>query len=412
MQIFKVGGCVRDKLLGRVPTDIDYVVVGSSIKEMLDAGYTRVGKDFPVFLHPTTHDEYALARTEKKSGTGYNGFITAFTPDVTLVEDLMRRDLTINSIAEDSAGNLIDPYNGLADIKNKVIRHTSAAFVDDPVRVLRVARFYSRYANIGFTVADETKLLMQQIANSGELDTLTSERVLAEIYKALGTDHPEKFFEILHETGALACVLPELDALWGIPQPVQHHPEIDTGVHTMMVLQQAVKESDDVAVRLAALFHDLGKGVTPVDKWPSHHDHEELGIAVIAKVVDRLRIPKEHASLCTLASKVHLNVHRLAELTPKVIVRVMQEIDIYRKPHRIIQLATICKCDARGRTGLEDRDYPSYDRFIELATALRTIDISDLITLKMEPLQFKEAIHVRRINTVKSIKSSWSRSIA
>lgn len=404
MKVYKVGGYVRDMLLGVPPQDIDYVVVGSTPAELTALGYTQVGKDFPVFLHPETRDEFALARTEKKTGSGYSGFTTAFGPEVTLNEDLLRRDLTINSIAMDLDDNIIDPLNAQQDIKDKILRHTSPAFVEDPVRVLRVARFYARLYHLGFIVADETIDLMKTIAAGAELKFLTKERITKEIYSALSTQNPEKFFELLHDTGALQHILPELDILWGIPQPVMHHPEIDTGVHVMLSLQQVAKFTTDVPTRLAVVFHDLGKGATPKENWPAHHNHEALGVDIIKNVAVRLGLPKEDNILCQLVSEQHLNMHRFQQLTPQKIVKLMQAIDIYRKPGRIIQFANACRADATGRTGFENRDYPEFNLFLEIAAALRNIDISDLIKLKLPGTKLNERIHERRVQTVKAMK--------
>lgn len=406
MKTYKVGGCVRDVLLGIQPQDIDYVVIGSSIDEMKLLGYTQVGKDFPVFLHPSTREEFALARTEKKTGNGYSGFTTAFGPEVTLEEDLLRRDLTINSIAMDLDNNIIDPLNAQQDIKNKILRHTSPAFVEDPVRVLRVARFYARLFHLGFSVADETIELMKFISAGSELDHLTKERITKEIYSALSTKNPEKFFELLHATGALRHILPELDVLWGIPQPELHHPEIDTGIHAMLALQQAVKFNADVPTRLAVVLHDLGKGVTPKEKWPAHHNHEALGIDVIQNVAERLHFPKEDNILCQLVSELHLNMHRLNELTPQKIVKMMQRIDIYRKPKRIEQFALACKSDATGRTGKEELSYPQGDDFIELANILRSLDKSEILALKLPVHVLKDRLHNQQLSAVKIWKKS------
>lgn len=404
MQIYKVGGCVRDRILGLTPTDTDYLVIGSTIDEMLAAGYCQVGKDFPVFLHPDTKDEYALARTEKKTGNGYKGFSVEFGPEVSLADDLKRRDLTINSIAVDDSGNVIDPLNCMPDIENKILRHTSSAFVEDPVRVLRVARFYARYYSLGFVVAPETIELMKLISSGTELSHLTKERITKELLSALSTTNPEKFFELLHETGALKHILPELDILWGIPQTELYHPEIDTGIHTMMVLQQACKFTDDVATRLAAVFHDLGKGVTPSENWPSHHKHELLGVSLIKNISLRLGLPKEYNVLCQLVSEFHLNMHRLDILTPRTIVDMMQAIDIYRKPNRIQQFAIACKSDALGRKGMENNKYINEDMFLEMAQVLRSIDISALLTQGLSVDKLKGQIHLLRINAIKNYK--------
>lgn len=407
MKIYKIGGCVRDLLLGITPNDTDYLVVGTTADQMQALGYKQVGKDFPVFLHPETHDEYALARTERKTGTGYNGFSVSFGPEVTLEEDLRRRDLTINAIAIDEAGNIVDPLNAKNDIDNKVLRHVSDAFVEDPVRVLRLAKFYARYYHLGFTVASETLELVKEIAAGFELVSLTKERVTKELYSALGTKNPEKFFELLQSAGALRHIMPELDRLWGIPQPELYHPEIDTGVHIMMALKEVSKYTTDVSTRLAVVLHDLGKGVTPSDKWPAHHGHEELGVNVITEMATRLDFPKEDRSLCQLVSRYHLHMHRLDTLQASTIVKMMAAIDVYRKPARIEQFALACKADACGRLGKENIPYPNAQAFIEMAHALRNIDKSDILARKsvLGGYGIENLIQERRVHTIKKYKT-------
>lgn len=321
MQTYLVGGAVRDQLLDYPVKEKDWVVVGATVDEMLAAGYQQVGSDFPVFLHPKTKDEHALARTERKTAPGYRGFEVHASPDVTLEEDLRRRDLTINAMAKDADGQLIDPYHGQADLEQKLLRHVSPAFAEDPVRILRVARFAARYAHLGFSVAEETTELMSQMVQHGDVDALVAERVWQEFYKALGERNPEVFIEVLRSCGALKIILPEIDALFGVPQPIEHHPEIDTGIHTMMVLQQACLLSDDEDTRFAALCHDLGKALTPEENWPSHYGHEANGIKPIQQLCKRLRIPNAFRELASITAKYHLHVHRAFEIKTGTLLR-------------------------------------------------------------------------------------------
>ncbi len=362
MKIYLVGGAVRDELLGLPIRERDWVVVGARPEELTDQGYKPVGKDFPVFLHPTSKEEYALARTERKTGPGYRGFETRFSPDVTLEQDLERRDLTINAIARDpESGALIDPFGGQRDLNERWLRHVSSAFVEDPVRVLRVARFAARFAPLGFRVAPETLALMQEIAARGELDALVPERVWQETQRALELPAPRRFFEVLREAHALAVIFPEVDQLFGVPQPEQWHPEIDAGLHTMMVLDQACKLSDDPVVRFAALTHDLGKGTTPKHELPSHRLHEHRGVEIIEKLCERLRIPNAYRELAVLVSKHHLNAHRIQELRASTLLELLEKLDAFRRPDRFEGFALACEADARGRKGLEDREYPQAD---------------------------------------------------
>ncbi|MCO7225625.1 multifunctional CCA addition/repair protein [Pleionea sp. CnH1-48] len=358
VEVFLVGGSVRDKLLDRPSEDNDWVVVGSTPAELLAEGYQQVGKDFPVFLHPETKEEYALARTEKKQGQGYQGFECYFAPDVTLEQDLMRRDLTINAIAQKHDGELVDPYHGISDIKNKILRHVSPAFVEDPLRVLRVARFAARYHTLGFTIAPETFALMQELAHSGEIELLSGERLWKETVRALSEPSPHIYFQVLHDCNALNCFFPELEKLWGIPNPEEWHPEIDTGIHTMMVLEQAAKLSDSTEVRFAALCHDLGKGLTPKEEWPSHRGHEKSGVPLIEAACKRLRIPKKYQQLAQIASEYHLHLHRIFEMDATAIVTLMENTGAYRHPHVFEQFILACEADFRGRTGFENKDYP------------------------------------------------------
>jgi tRNA nucleotidyltransferase (CCA-adding enzyme) len=377
MQIYLVGGAVRDELLGLPARERDWVVVGARPEDLLARGFKPVGKDFPVFLHPQTSEEYALARTERKTGPGYRGFETLFSPDVTLEQDLERRDLTINAIAKDpDSGALIDPYNGQRDLRERMLRHVSPAFVEDPVRVLRVARFAARFAPLGFRVAPETVSLMREIAARGELDSLVSERVWQETQRALEMPAPARFFEALREANALPAIFPELHVLFGIPQPERWHPEIDTGVHTLMVLEQAAKLSDDPVVRFAALTHDLGKGTTPANEWPRHIAHEQRGVALVEGLCDRLRIPNAYRELAVLVSRYHLDAHRVAELRDSTLLELLERLDAFRRPDRFEKWVLACEADARGRKGLEDRDYPQADllRRAREAAASVTLD--------------------------------------
>jgi tRNA nucleotidyltransferase (CCA-adding enzyme) len=359
MQIYLVGGAVRDELLGLPARERDWVVVGARPEELLAQGFKPVGKDFPVFLHPQTGEEYALARTERKTGPGYRGFETLFSPDVTLEQDLERRDLTINAIAKDpDSGALVDPFGGQRDLRDRSLRHVSPAFVEDPVRVLRVARFAARFAPQGFTVAPETVEVMREIAARGELDALVSERVWQETQRALELPAPARFFEVLRAADALPKIFPELHALFGVPQPERWHPEIDSGVHTLMVLEQAAKLSEDPVVRFAALTHDLGKGTTPPDEWPRHIAHEQRGVALVEALCDRLRIPNSYRELGVLVSRYHLEAHRVEELRTGTLLDLLEHTDAFRRPARFEQFVLACEADARGRKGLENREYP------------------------------------------------------
>jgi len=379
MQIYMVGGAVRDKLLGLPSKDRDWVVVGATPAAMLALGYTQVGQDFPVFLHPETKEEYALARTERKTAAGYKGFEVHAAPDVTLEQDLQRRDLTINAMAMTPDGELVDPLNGLRDLQQQRLRHVSPAFVEDPVRVLRVARFATRLAPLGFTIADETQMLLRQIVDAGEVDALVPERVWSEIERALREPRPSTFFTTLRDCGALARILPEVDALFGVPQPAQHHPEIDTGIHTMMVIDSAATLSSDLEVRFAALCHDLGKGNTPRELWPSHHGHEARGVELILSLCQRLRVPKNFRELALLAARYHTHCHRAAELRPDTLLKTLESLDAFRRPERLTQFLLTCEADSRGRTGYEESPYPQAARF-ELAYRIAsTVNIRGLV---------------------------------
>lgn len=367
MKTYVVGGAVRDGLLGEPVNDRDWVVTGASPQDMLDAGFLPVGKDFPVFLHPQTHEEHALARTERKTGPGYRGFEVYAAPEVTLEDDLIRRDLTINAIAQAADGTLIDPYGGQRDLREKVLRHVSEAFAEDPVRILRLARFAARWPD--FTVAPETTALMQQMVAAGEVDALVAERVWQELSRGLMERAPARMFEVLRSVGALGRLMPEVDALFGVPQPPAHHPEIDTGVHTMMVLDRCAFTAQPLPVRYACLVHDLGKGTTPADVLPRHIGHEQRGEDLIRTVNERLRVPVDCGELALLTAREHTNVHASENLNASAIMRLLERCDAFRRPDRFQQMLAACECDATGRLGLEDRPYPQRAR---LAAALKT----------------------------------------
>jgi len=406
MKIYLVGGAVRDKLLGLTPKEKDWVVVGAAPQQMLDKGFKQVGKDFPVFLHPDTHEEYALARTERKTAPGYKGFEFHADKDVTLEQDLLRRDLTVNAIAEDDNGNIIDPYNGRQDLEKKILRHVSDAFNEDPVRILRVARFAARFASQGFTIDDTTNDLMRQMVKYGEADALVSERVWKELELALKTDSPQVFFESLRQCSALAKLFPEIDKLYGVPQPEKHHPEIDTGVHTMMVLEQAARLSPDPVTRFAALVHDLGKGETPKEEWPKHIAHEERGVPIISRLCDRLRIPNDYRDLAIHASRYHLHSHRALELRPDTILKLLKNIDAFRKPDRFQQFLRACESDARGRKGFEDKPYPQAGYLMSAFNAASQVDTKEIIESGLEGKQIAEKLHSLQIEAIeKSLKN-------
>lgn len=378
MKTYLVGGAVRDKLLGLPVQDRDYVVVGATPEEMTALGFKPVGADFPVFLHPETKEEYALARTERKSGRGYKGFTVYAAPDVTLEDDLRRRDLTINAMAMDESGQLIDPYGGKRDLEQGILRHVSPAFVEDPLRVLRVARFAARYAARGFHVADETLALMRAMSAGGELDELTPERVWTETEKALGEETPQRYFEVLHECGALARLFPEIDALFGVPQPRESHPEVDTGVHTLLVLGQAARLSTEARIRFAALMHDVGKGTTPREQWPQHIGHEERGAEIIERFCQRWRVPNEYRELAVSVARYHGYVHRALELRPGTLLDVLEALDAFRRPERLEAFLAACEADFRGRPGYEGRPYPQAEILRRALAAARAVNAAVL----------------------------------
>ena len=401
MDIYLVGGAVRDKLLGLPVRERDWVVVGATPQAMLKKGFRKVGKDFPVFLHPQTQEEYALARMERKTGKGYYGFECDASPDVTLEEDLLRRDITINAMAEDEHGHIIDPYHGQRDLENRILRHVSPAFKEDPVRILRIARFAARLAPMGFKVADETLELMNTMVLSGEVDALVKERVWQEIVKALVTDKPSEFFLVLRSCGALERLWPSLDKLWGIPQPIQHHPEIDTGIHTMMALLQAVKLTEDSVTRFATICHDLGKGETPPEEWPRHKGHEERGVELIKLFCDKYKVPREYKDLAILVSRFHLHCHKIFELKPRTILKTLEKLDAFRKPQRLMQFIIACQADARGRLGREEREYPQAARLEEAYEIAQAVDIKPLIAAGHTGTTLGKKLRQERIQALK-----------
>ena len=403
MKIYLVGGAVRDKLLGFTPKEKDWVVVGATPQQMLNKGYKQVGKDFPVFLHPQTHEEYALARTERKTAPGYKGFEFHADTSVTLEQDLQRRDLTVNAIAEDEQGNIIDPFSGVKDIEQRILRHVSDAFNEDPVRILRVARFAARFAHLNFKVADATIELMQSMADSGEVDALVPERVWKELESALATNAPQQFFETLRQCGALKKLFPEIDALYGVPQSEKHHPEIDTGVHTMMVLEQAAKLTDDTVIRFAALTHDLGKGITPEEEWPKHLDHEENSVPLINALCDRIRIPNDYRNLAIHVARYHLHCHRANELRASTMLKLFKSIDAFRKPERFQQFLVACEADARGRKGYENKPYPQAAVLQSAFEAANAIDAKGLADTGLKGKEIAEKIYNMQVSAIKKI---------
>lgn len=400
MKIYRVGGAVRDRLLGLPIVDCDWVVVGASEDEMLALGYTRVGKDFPVFLHPDTHEEYALARTERKQGSGYTGFAVDVARSVTLEQDLARRDLTINAMAEEADGTIIDPYGGRRDLEQRLLRHVTAAFTEDPLRALRVARFAARF---DFAVAPETRALLSAITASGELDTLTPERVWRELERALGEAHPQRFFEVLRDCGALRVVLPEVDALFGVPQPARHHPEIDCGVHLMLCLAAAARAAAHPRVRFAVLMHDLGKATTPAAMLPQHIGHEARSVELLQGVCDRLRVPQGYRELAVLVARHHTNVHRALELRAGTVVDLLDSLDAYRRPERFEECLLACECDARGRAGFEDRPYPQAARLREALAVTREVDVAAIVALHGPGPQIRGLLREARVATLKAV---------
>jgi tRNA nucleotidyltransferase (CCA-adding enzyme) len=396
MRTYLVGGSVRDEILGLPVTDHDYVVVGSSPDEMIRLGFRPVGKDFPVFLHPQSQEQYALARTERKVSRGYKGFEVYASPEVTLQEDLARRDLTINAIAKDQDGNIIDPFDGIADLEAGILRHISPAFTEDPVRVLRTSRFAARF---GFHVAPETLALMSEMVHNGEVDALVPERVWQEFARGLMERRPSRMFYALRECSALTRVMPEVNALFGVPQPPQHHPEIDTGVHVMMVIDYAASKNYSLAVRFAALTHDLGKGTTPPEEWPRHIGHEARSVKLVQNLCERIKVPNDVRDLALLVARYHGDVHRAAELRAATIANMLQGVDAYRKPERFEEFLQACSCDFHGRPGYAEKPYPQAERLREAADAARSVDAgtiaAELSGAISDPARLPAAINTR-----------------
>ena len=401
MQEYLVGGAVRDQLLKIEGADRDHVVVGSTPQEMLSLGFTQVGNDFPVFIHPKTGEEYALARTEKKQGHGYTGFICSFGKDVTLEEDLLRRDLTINAMAMDKSGQIIDPYGGLIDLNNRVLRHISPSFKEDPLRVLRVARFAAKLHYLGFYVADETLLLMQEMTQSGELSSLTPERVWIETQKALNTSDPHIFFIILKKVGALKVIFPEVDALVGVPGPKRWHPEIDSGIHTLMTLRRISLETSDPKTRFAMLCHDLGKALTPKNEWPHHRNHCALGVEPLKQLCKRLKVPKDYEELAYIVVFHHSYMHHLYRNGAEGIVNLLDKLDAWRRPQRIKPFVQCCKCDFLGRKGFENRPFPRADYFLAIFSLCLSVKASEFISLGYTGKDIGIKMHEKRVELVK-----------
>jgi len=407
MQVYLVGGAVRDALLGRAVKERDWVVVGGTREELLRLKYREVGRDFPVFLHPDTHEEHALARLERKVSPGYRGFTVEFGPEVTLEEDLARRDLTINAIAQSADGTLLDPYGGRRDLEARVLRHVSPAFIEDPVRVLRVARFAARFVPLGFQVAPDTLALMRAMVERREVDALVAERVWQETEKALREPRASEFFRVLRECGALKPIYPEIDALFGVPQPPEWHPEIDTGLHTLMVLDQAALLSADTKVRFAALVHDLGKGTTPREEWPSHRGHEERSVSLIEGLAQRLHLPNEYRELSVIVARYHGNVHRALELKPGTILEFMERADAFRRPERFTQALLACEADSRGRTGLENLPYPQREYLQAARDAAAAVKPTPEVIAAHAGAKIAEHLRQRRLRAITDLRTQY-----
>ncbi|WP_026611221.1 multifunctional CCA addition/repair protein [Methylocaldum szegediense] len=407
MKTYLVGGAVRDMLLGRPVEERDWVVVGETPESMIARGFKPVGKDFPVFLHPETHEEYALARTERKTAPGYRGFVVHAAPDVTLEQDLLRRDLTINAMAMDEEGRLVDPYGGARDLEQRILRHVSPAFSEDPVRILRVARFAARYAHLGFRVAAETLELMRGMVAAGEVDALVPERVWAELARALCEPTPRAFFEVLRECGALARLFPEIDRLFGVPQPPEHHPEVDTGIHTLLVLDQAVRLSPDPVVRFAALTHDLGKGLTPQDLWPRHFGHEKAGLAALESLCERLKVPNAYRKLAEKVMRYHGHCHRALELRPATVVDLFYRLDVFRTGQALDPFLLACEADAKGRPGFENRPYPQAEWLRQAGDAASAVPVQPLLEQGFKGETLGRELRRLRIEAVKSCRQQF-----
>ncbi len=415
MEIYLVGGAVRDQLLNQPVKDRDWVVVGATAQQMLEQGYEPVGKDFPVFLHPETHEEYALARTERKNGQGYTGFECYSGQDVSLEEDLQRRDLTINAMAMDQQGRLIDPYRGQQDLQRKLLRHVSPAFAEDPLRVLRVARFYARYHHLGFSIAEETLQLMKEISQGDELTALTVERVWQETERALLETTPAAYIRVLHQCGALAKLFPDLEDLFGVPQPEQFHPEIDTGEHTLMAVEQAHRLSLHLPTEqrlqtiYAALTHDLGKGKTPKHHWPKHHGHEDISELLARQMAEHYKVPNQFKRISLLVAKYHTHIHRAFELKPATLMRVLEALDAVRRPDTLTSFLLACEADAKGRLGLENRDYPQADYVRDAHAAIAAISAKNLVNMGLRGAAIGEELRKLRIRAIRQVKSKYIR---
>ena len=415
MKVYLVGGAVRDQLLGLPVKDRDWIVVGADPATLLSLGYQQVGKDFPVFLNPKTKEEYALARTERKSSAGYTGFICDFSPTITLEQDLIRRDLTINAMAQSEDGEIIDPYGGKQDLENRILRHISPAFSEDPLRVLRVARFAARYHSLGFKIAPETLSLMSGLALLGELQNLTAERVWLETEKALNEKNPEIYFETLHKTGALRVLFPEIDALYGVPNPIKHHPEVDSFIHTMLVLKQAVNLTENnpilnkSAVRFAAICHDLGKALTPQNILPHHYGHEQAGIKPTRSLCKRLKVPSYFQELAELTCEFHTHIHKAFELRAETVITLFNRFDVWRKPQRFQEFQQVCLADTRGRTGFETKDYPQIDYINQLLQAANEVDVQQVIADGFEKQEIRNELTKQRILAVKQTKANYQK---
>ncbi|MFA5921081.1 MAG: multifunctional CCA addition/repair protein [Methylococcaceae bacterium] len=407
MEIYLVGGAVRDKLLGLPVMEKDWVVLGETPESMVKHGFRPVGKDFPVFLHPQSHDEYALARTERKTAPGYKGFAVHASPDVTLEQDLIRRDLTINAIAMTPQGQLIDPYGGQKDLEDRVFRHISPAFAEDPVRILRVARFAARYGHLGFTLAEETRELMQSVVAAGEVDYLVPERVWAELFKALNEQSPSAFFYTLKDCTALEKIFPEINRLFGVPQPEKYHPEIDTGLHSMLCLEQSALLSPSPEVRFAALVHDLGKGLSPKQHWPHHYGHETSGLPILDKMCDRLRVPNSFKSLALQVMQYHTHCHRAFELRASTIADMLAALGAYKQTNKLPEFLLACEADAKGRTGFEHVSYPQAEMIKLAAKSAASIDMSAILYSELQGAEIGEAIRRLRIKAVAEVINTY-----
>ena len=407
MEIYLVGGAVRDKLLGLPVIEKDWVVIGETPESMVKQGFRPVGKDFPVFLHPQSHDEYALARTERKTAPGYKGFTVHASPEISLEQDLIRRDLTINAIAMTPQGQLIDPYGGQQDINNRIFRHISPAFAEDPVRILRVARFAARYGHLGFTLAEETRELMQAMVVAGEVDYLVPERVWAELFKALKEQTPSAFFYTLKNCTALEKIFPEIGCLFGVPQPEKYHPEIDTGLHSMLCLEQAAQLSTSTEVRFAALVHDLGKGITPKENWPHHYGHEKIGLPILEKLCARLRVPNKFKALAMHVMQYHTHCHKAFELRASTLTDALAVLGAFKVNNTLSEFLLACEADAKGRTGLEHTPYPQAEMIKRAAKSAASIDTSAILNSELQGTQIGTAIRRLRIKAVAEVINTY-----